>query len=98
MILSIFSIFDSAVQAWSRPMYARSKGEMLRQFEAAVQDVNTDFAKHPSDYVLFELGTFEDTDCTFSLLASPIRLAIANQFVKSAVPEVATPAIPSSGA
>jgi len=60
MLLGVFAIYDSGISTWMPPIYARNKGEMLRQFMDACNDASSRLAKHPSDYTLFELGTFND--------------------------------------
>ena len=57
MLLSVFSVYDTAISTWRLPMFARAKGEIMRWWNDAVNNPQSDFAKHPSDYVLFELGT-----------------------------------------
>lgn len=83
MLFTVFSIYDSAIATWLPPIYSRNKGEMLRNFSDAVQDTSSNLAKHPGDYSLFELGTFDDDKCVFSLLKAPVRLCIAIDFVKA---------------
>lgn len=82
MLFTVFSIYDSAISTWLPPMYARNKGEMLRNFSDAVQDPKSNLAKHPTDYSLFELGTFDDDKCIFVLLKAPVRLCLAADFLK----------------
>lgn len=82
MLFTVFSIYDSAISTWLTPMYARNKGEMLRNFADAVSDPQSKLAKHPGDYSLFEIGTFDDDKCKFDLLKAPIRLCLAMDFVK----------------
>lgn len=86
MLFTVFSIFDSATNTWLPPIYARNKGEMLRNFADAVADSNSKLAKHPHDYALFELGTFDDDKCVFALLKAPIRLCLALDFAKTPLP------------
>lgn len=82
MLFTVFSIYDSAVSTWLPPLYARNKGEMLRNFADGVADPKSQLAKHPSDYSLFELGTWDDDKCVFTTLKAPIRLCMALDFVK----------------
>lgn len=82
MLLQVFSIFDSAVMTWRSPIFTRAKGEILRSFVEAVNRPDTDFAKHPEDYTLFELGTWDDDKCLFSLLKTPIPIAKAIELLK----------------
>jgi hypothetical protein len=86
MLMSVFSIYDSATEAWSPPLFVKSKGEIMRWFTDAVNDVNVKFCRHPADYTLFELGTWDDDNCGFSLLKAPIRLAVG---IELQMPEVA---------
>ena len=83
MLFTVFSIYDTAIKSWLPPMYARNNGEMIRNFADAVSDPQSKLAKHPQDYVLFELGTFDDDKCLFSLLKAPVRLCMAMDFVKT---------------
>lgn len=81
MILKVYSIYDSAVQVWRSPLFARAKGEILRSFVEAVNKPDTEFAKNPSDYILFELGSFDDSTGKFSLYDAPDRVGVAIEFV-----------------
>lgn len=83
MLLQVFSIFDSATKSWAPPMYSRNNGQMIRDFADAVADSQTKLAKHPMDYALFELGSFDDDKCKFNLHATPIRLCLAMDYVKA---------------
>jgi len=82
MLLSVFCVYDSACSTWRTPIFARNKGEMMRSFIDACNDPNAIFAKHPSDYTLFEIGTWDDDKCKFDLLKTPVSLGIAIEFVK----------------
>lgn len=58
----IYAVKDLAVQAFGQPFFTRSKGEAMRSFqdEANSTDPNSPMAKHPEDYELYYLGTYED--------------------------------------
>lgn len=58
--LLVCAIMDSKVGAFSPPMHFRSKGEAVRAFLDALKDDNTTLSKHPRDYQLFLIGTFDD--------------------------------------
>lgn len=55
-----FSVFDSAVGAFLPLFFARSKGEAIRSFSAAVADSGHQFAKSRGDYSLFLICEFDD--------------------------------------
>lgn len=82
MLFNVFAIYDTAVQTWRPPLYARSKGEILRSFVDAVNNPQTEFAKHPEDYTLFELGTWDDDKCKFDLLKTPVSIGKAIEYLK----------------
>lgn len=82
MMYSVFCIFDSGIQTWLPPIYARNKGDMLRQFSDAVNNPQSNLFKHPGDYTLFEVGKWNDDKCEFDLLKTPLKLGVAIEFVK----------------
>lgn len=66
MILHVFSVFDSAVQAYMPPFFERSHGAAIRAFANAFVDPNGNFSKRPADYDLYALGTFDDVSGVLS--------------------------------
>lgn len=58
--LLVCAIMDSKVGAFSPPMYFRSKGEAVRSFLDALSDQSTTLSKHPRDYQMFLVGSFDD--------------------------------------
>lgn len=80
MILVIYSVYDSKVGAYLQPFFMRSRGEASRAFTEAVADSNSPFCKHPDDFVLFELGTFDDSTGLFDMFSAPCSLGTALQF------------------
>lgn len=81
MIINIYSVFDAATNAYLQPMYALSKGQILRGITEAVNDPKHDFHKYARDYTLFELGTFDDSCAMFELLPSPKSLGVLVEFL-----------------
>jgi len=61
MIMRIFSIFDNKTVCYSKPFYCLTQAEAIRTFGDAVNTTDSPFNAHPSDYSLFEIGTFEDS-------------------------------------
>lgn len=82
MILSVFSIYDIGVSTWLRPMFARNKGEMVRQFSEGVNDSKSSISRYADDYVLYEIGTWNDDTCEFNLHKAPIKIGVAREFLK----------------
>jgi len=61
MTLLICGIYDSAIQSYTAPLHFRSELEAVRAFTDAVRDPspNNSFHKHPDDYELRLLATFD---------------------------------------
>lgn len=55
-----FSVRDSKVGAFMPVFQARSRGEAVRSFMDAIATPDHQFAKHASDYELFQVGEFDD--------------------------------------
>jgi hypothetical protein len=83
MLMSVFAIYDSAISTWMPPLFVRSKGEIMRWWVDTVNDPQSKLAKHPSDYTLFEIGSWDDDKCKFSLLSTPVSIGIAIEYVKA---------------
>ncbi len=81
MIKKICSIFDTKSEAWFTPIFFQSIGQEMRSFSDAVNDLSTDFGKHPEDYVLFELGEFGERDGIIHALDAPKSLAVGVNLV-----------------
>lgn len=71
MIHEIFSIYDSKSEAYLQPFFIQNKATAVRAISNCVNDPDHAFSKHPSDYHLFHLGSFDDDTSLFDLFPSP---------------------------
>ena len=60
MIHLIMALRDSKAESFSQPMLYTAKGAALRAFQDAVNDSAHELGKHPEDYSLFFLGSYND--------------------------------------
>lgn len=81
MILKIFSVFDSKAEAFLPPFFMHNTGMAVRTFGDTVNMSDHQFAKHPSDYTLFELGAFSDDSGGFEIYKTPKSLGLGVEFV-----------------
>ena len=88
MLLKVYTVFDMASNAYLQPMFFLTKGQAIRAFTEAISDEKHVFCKYPSDYVLFELGSFDDSSAKFELYSSPVSLGVAVEFVNRSVVDV----------
>lgn len=83
MIMLVCSVYDKKVNAFASPFFVRSQGEAIRSFTDACQDGQTVFCKHPEDYLLFQIGEFDDGSGALRQPATgPVPLIEAIQCVK----------------
>lgn len=59
MILRVYGVFDTKAEVYGRPFFTRMRGEAIRAWSDALVDGQSEYAKHPGDYNLFELGEFD---------------------------------------
>jgi len=80
MIHRIYSVYDSAAEAYLLPFVLPTKGLAIRGFGEAVNNPQHDFCKYSEQYTLFELGTFNDATAEFKLYASPENMGVGVEF------------------
>lgn len=68
MIRVIFSVRDSASELYGQPFFVPSRGVALRSFADEANRAAADNAlnQHPEDFILYELGTFDESTGAFS--------------------------------
>lgn len=75
MIQKVFGVRDTKALAFLQPYFSNSTGAAVRAFSDEVN--NTDgrsmIQKHPEDFVLYELGEFDDNTGAF-VSHSPIKM------------------------
>lgn len=85
MKLLVFTVFDAATEAYLQPFFARSVGEAVRSFSSAAVDGGHQFAKHPADYTLFRIGSYEDASGMLTP-ETPVSLGNALEYQARSVP------------
>lgn len=82
--LRLFSVYDSAVQAFMNPFFADHKANAIRSFQKIVNEHSSDnmIAAHPDQFVLFELGEFNRTTGEFISHNPPLTLGNGVEYVR----------------
>lgn len=62
MIQVIVSVKDTAAQAYGRPIFVPTVAVAVRSFRDEVNrpDPNNEMNRHPDDFEVYELGSFDD--------------------------------------
>lgn len=55
----LISIKDSKADSWTTPVCADTKASAMRDFSTLVNDDRTLIGKHPADFDLFIVGSFD---------------------------------------
>lgn len=76
METKIFAIYDTKAKAYLPPWYMPEIGQALRVFSDAINDKTTEFNKHPEDYTLFHLGSFDNQTAHCTLYDAPQSLGV----------------------
>jgi len=81
MLLQVFTVFDSKAEAYLPPFYMSAIGAALRNFGDTCSTPDHPFHKHPQDYCLFHIGSFDDATGHIELLTAPISLGLAQDHI-----------------
>lgn len=72
MKMKVFTVFDSKIGAYMQPFFMPTFGAAIRAWIDTVNQPDTQFAKHPADFTLFEIGEFDEETGKFSNAVTPI--------------------------
>lgn len=77
MIMKMYSVYDSKAVAFLPPFFMHTDNVAKRTFSDCANDVNHMFSKHPEDYTLFCLGTFDDSNAVITVAKQADNLGLA---------------------
>lgn len=60
MMLLAFAFLDTKVGAYTAPFFMPHRGQAIRAASELAGDRQTTIGRHPADFSLVELGTFDD--------------------------------------
>lgn len=66
MILKVCSVYDTKLEEFMQPFFARTTGEAVRMFSDTVANPESMFARHHADYALFSIGEFDTVTGVFT--------------------------------
>lgn len=81
MIDQLFAVFDVKMRLFMAPFVGRNVDSALRQFSDMCNNPNGLMVRHPEDYVLYEIGTFDVEKGVVSAIV-PHAVGKALDFVK----------------
>lgn len=66
---AVVAVFDRAAQLFGRPFFVAAKGQAIRSFTDEINRKDgerSEFSKHPQDFDLFLLSTYDDEQGSFT--------------------------------
>lgn len=77
MKLKVYSIFDTAAQAFTQPFFMHNDGLAIRAFQDNVNAKEpNNISQHPDQFALYLLGDFDDSTGDIDKLEQPRRIAL----------------------
>lgn len=77
-----FAVYDLKALCYGVPFFMPNVGSAVRAFSDVANDTQSAISRHPSDYVLFQVGEFDDNKGTLNPIVPLISLGLASDFVK----------------
>lgn len=78
MKINMYVIYDTKAKFYNKPFYMQNDSIAIRAFTDLVNDTQTDVNKHPTDFQLYSVGTYEDTTAIIES-HPPIHMANAHE-------------------
>lgn len=82
MKLNVYSMFDSAAKAFTRPMFFNLDGEAIRAFQTEANRKDSPVCNFPDQFTMFHIGTYDDSTSVF-VSVNPRSLGLAIQYKES---------------
>lgn len=79
----VFAVYDSKAETYKNPFMTLSKGEARRAWGDVANDKNNDIGKHPEDYTLFHIATFDEETGKYENVVAPESMGVAIEYVKA---------------
>lgn len=85
MNLIAFAFYDTKASFFSAPFFMSHRGQALRAAMDLGSDLSTTIGKYPTDFVLYELGTFDDQTGVLTAI-NPVSLGPVQALLPSTPP------------
>lgn len=92
-----FAILDIKADAYMAPFFFSTVGQAVRAFKDLANDKSTSVARHPGDYKLLQIGTFDDCNGHLDGI-EPVSLGFATDYVEMSDVPVGIASIGRKGA
>ncbi len=80
MKLEAYCTYDNKAKAYTPPFFIRSRGEAVRSFADQCNKPDNMFHDHPEDFVLYQVGVYDDTTGILEKIEPFENLGLASQY------------------
>lgn len=81
-MLKVFAVFDVKASCFGKPFVLATNGLAMRGFVDVCRDKKCPFVAYPSEYSLWELGTYDPNTGVLVSLAKPMQIMSASQAIE----------------
>lgn len=81
MEIKVFSLLDTKTGIYNAPFFMAHIGLAVRAVAELAADLNTTVGRHPADFMLVDLGSFDDQTGAFRT-SVPVSLGTAVSFLE----------------
>jgi hypothetical protein len=80
MKMNMYTIYDQKLEAYNQPHFMENDAMALRQFADMANDEKISISKHPEDYSLWKIASWQSTDTKITTIDKKL-LASAHEHV-----------------
>lgn len=81
MISKMYSVYDVKSKLYQVPFHSHNDGHAIRCFTDMVRHEKSHLSRYPEDFILFNVGSFDDESGVISPLSRPIQIIVASECV-----------------
>jgi len=85
--MNIYTIYDIKADAYLTPFFLPTDGMATRTFSDCANDPQHQFGKHPEDYILWKIATYDDSIGIITPLEKHELLGKAVEYVDPNAPQ-----------
>lgn len=83
----VYSLFDKKANAYLTPVYFSNAAEANRMLQTVVQTSDNNISRYPEDFVLYQLGEYDNSSGRFTSLDTPLFVSNATSYKKPVIKE-----------
>lgn len=87
MKLKAFSVYDEKAECFAHPFFVSATGIATRMLATWANNPESTICKYPSDFTLYEVGSWNDGQAKFDTITPPKFIAKASEYKERDVAE-----------